>query len=121
MKAFQLLKSGASFSQQRIEKHKKLFKSEPNQAGKKSTKANQLQQDEDELRFIEIEKEIDTNKESTKEAQRAKNFDQVKKLQDEFVHLLNKRKESLIQLRKRHKITLEGTNLDSVPDLCASW
>ena len=42
-------------------------------------------------------------------------------LQKEYVTLINRRKEALIRLRKKHKIVLEGTNLESVPDLTPSW
>lgn len=55
------------------------------------------------------------------EAQHAQNLEKTKQLQTEFVHLLNCKKEMLIKLRRQYKIVLEGSNLESVPELTTTW
>lgn len=35
--------------------------------------------------------------------------------------MVNKRKEALIKLRKKHRIVLEGSNLEAVPELAPTW
>lgn len=80
-----------------------------------------LPEDEDALKLLEFDKLIEANKASSKEAETASDFDKVKTLQKEFLQLLNKKKEMLIMVRKKYKIVLEGTNLDTVPELTPSW
>ena len=66
MNTFQLLKSGASFSNNKISKVKKLFKEE-----EKSTKVKKLkdrEDDEDDKLINEIDELITTNKEKAKTA-----------------------------------------------------
>lgn len=124
MKAFQFLKSGASFSRQRISKVDKLFKPKAEVdplESKKDEVPTEAPIDKEEQQLIEIDEKLESNKAETLKAQHAQNLDKTKKLQTEFVHLLNCKKEMLLKLRKQYKIVLEGNNLESVPDLTPTW
>ncbi len=97
MNAFQLLKSGASFSRERIVKVNKLFKpTNPEQAAKKEVKPVEEVLDKDEIILNQIDQKLQKNKADTLEAQHDQKLDLIKKLQTEFVQLLNRRKETLI-------------------------
>ena len=64
MNTFQLLKSGASFSNKKVEKVKKLFTKE--EESQKIKKLKDREEDEDDKLIKEIESLITTNKEKTK-------------------------------------------------------
>ena len=115
------MKSGASFSRERISKVDKLFKAGPEPAIQKDLTPEEEVLDKDEILLNEIDSKLEINKADTIEAQHAQNLDLIKKLQTEFMQLLNRRKETLMQLRRKNKIVLEGNNLETVPELTPSW
>jgi vacuolar-type H+-ATPase subunit I/STV1 len=96
MNTFQLLKSGTSFKKDRISKVKPLFKPEG------GAKKQQLNDSDDDL--IELDKQLEELKQS-----KPKDLD---KFNQQVTHLVNKKRDTLNLLRKKHHIKIEG---DSCP------
>ena len=115
MNTFQLLKSGASFSDKKIGKVKKLFKDE--MQDKKIKKLKDRKVDEDDKLICEIDSMITTNKEKAKTAA----VKESQELQVELKKLMNRRNDVLSKLRKKYKVVVEGSGSDTVADIIPSF
>ena len=115
MNTFQLLKSGASFSNKKVEKVKKLFTKE--EESQKINKLKDREEDEDDKLIKEIESSITTNKEKTKQA----SVKESEALQTELKKLMNRRNDAMSKLRKKYKVVVEGAGSDTVSEIIPSF
>lgn len=117
MNSFQLLKSGTSFSRDKISKVDKLFKKSTEVTKVKPAAKVIPETDEDDKLLIEIDEKIVRNKESVKTA----SVGDIAKLQAEYKSLLNRRKDAMIKLRKKHRVTVDGAGAAAAAELIPSF